>query len=204
VVIVTRTVTITRDTHTITATGTDTERLDISVDTSLYGTVKATRSTYSSLIGEVDLGITPKYYVKIDRGMPREEDPFPIDMPHTIGNMASRLGNTDTPRYDTDSDPDFIYLSHLFVQEDARGMGYGLLMWDCALAVAAFGGIDMTGLVGAGGGASVSFLERQGVPPDAVRDAGRNVWGLSDRNVYWEADLADVLAGAPVVVSGGS
>lgn len=189
---------ISRDTHTVAAAGESIERVDIEMETSLPGNPEFTRSTKDSLLGELDSFIHLIYNVEVNRERPLHEDPFPPEMPNTICN-ASLHGREDRTEGNTPELPlEYIFMDHLHVQEAARGMGYGQLMWDCYLALVAYGDYDAHGKVGDDENrTTVGYLKSQGVPEADITESDSAAW-MGENRAVWKTDGSNVTSVAPI------
>lgn len=191
-------VAIQRANHVVVAGGEPIARVGIEIDTSLYGEPEVERSTIDSILGEQDSWITMNWNAKVSRQQPHVDDDFPIGMPETICNLGMRVVEDD------DDEPEAIYMNHLYVQEEARGRGYGLLMWDCYLAVVAYAHYELPQPVAASGGigsteggATYDFLVRQGVPEaDIIPGTKTPKEGIG--TVTWETPAENVIDPAPI------
>ena len=124
------------------------------------------------------------------------DDEFPLSMPHTIANMTVRaLEDGEISSYEPPFDK--VYLDHLFVQDEARGRGYGTLLWDIYVAIGVAVGERMTGKIGeTTSGSTRAFLQSRGVP-DADIESTSGAWMSSDA-VRWDTPVENLLAEAPV------
>lgn len=192
-------VAIQRDTHTVVAAGESIERVNIEIDTSLPGEPKFSRSSRNAILGEQDTFINLIYSIEVNRPHPISSDPFPPQMPDTICNTSIHGREDRTEGLSPELPIEYMFMDHLYVQEEARGMGYGQLLWDCYLALVAYGDYDAHGKVGDDDGrTTVAFLKAQGVPPSDITESDSSAW-LGKNRAVWETDGGNVTAGAPIV-----
>lgn len=181
---------IKRDEWIVAAGGEELPRVDLEAKHRLYGNFDWTRSTIDSLLGEKEGWVTLSWNAEINRETPHRDDPYPLSMPETIANVGFHVEE------DSDGNPVSLNMTHLYVQEKARRQGYGQLLWDCYLAVAVYGDLELVGGVGSTEeGGTAAFLERQGVPRRDII-AGRKAGG--EGLTQWRTDLDNVASKAPV------
>lgn len=165
-----------------------------------YGVSDVDRSSFDSLLGEKDY-MSMSWSASVHRETPHRDDEFPMSMPAAIANML--VYARDGPGRGMTVEPPFeaVDMDHLHVQEEARGMGYGQLMWDVYLTVAVAIGGDARGKVGDDETANTKgYLERQGVPSSDITHRKGGGW-LGSHTVIWDTDVSNIRRNAPVEVS---
>jgi len=144
--------------------------------------------------------INDQWSVDVDRIEPHHDDQYPLTMPHTIANVSVYAEDSEGFMgmvRDDDAEHDRTKLDHMFVQPEARGKGYGLLLWDVYVCVtAAVGGVARGKIGETEDGATYHFLRQRGVPEDDI-EAARGVWSGGDA-VRWETDAANITNPAPL------
>lgn len=196
----TKTVTIARSDHRVVLSGEETPKADLEVESNLPGEVETTRSTRDSLLGEIGF-INLSWGAEVNREQPHKDDPFPMSMPATIANMTVYGREDRTSGSSPELPLEYMYMDHLYVQEEARGMGYGQLLWDCYVALVAFIDGGARGSIGdTGDGDTVVFLRHQGVPEEDITRTDTAAW-LGEGMAVWETDGENIVRPAPV--SGG-
>lgn len=191
-------VVVERDSHTVVAAGENIGRLDIEVEADLYGDPVVSRGSRDSLLGEMDFPASISWSVAMERVQPFKDDRYPMSMPNVIGNVGFRADPDDGLTASHPEDVDVIYMSHLFVQDEARRGGYGQLLWDTYLATVAYGDYRAAGGVGSTeGGGTYEFLKRQGVP-EADIEPGRKTTRNGTGTVKWSTDPSNIVRGAPI------
>ncbi len=189
-------VVIERESHKVVAAGEDVVHLQFEVEMDHYGTFSHTSPITDSILAEMGPPYTVSWTGTVERETPHSEDQYPMAMPKSIGNLGFRGDPDDGITASRSEEVDVIYMSHLFVQEEARRIGYGQLLWDFYLAVVAYGNYRAAGGVGSTeGSGTVRFLRRQGVPEDDI-DPGRHAGGSG--TTRWSTDASNVVAAAPI------
>lgn len=191
-------VVIERPTHTVVVAGEDVVHLRFEMETTLYGTPSYQTPVSDSLIASLGPPFSISWSFSIDRVSPFSDDEFPMSMPKAIGNVGWRGDPDEGVTASIAEDVDTIYMSHLYVQEEARRMGYGQLMWDTYLATVAYGDYRAAGGIGSTeGGGTVRFLRSQGVP-EADISPGRKTPGAGTGLVKWSTPASNVTSNAPI------
>lgn len=178
---------IDRDEYTVMLVGDEPDRTDLIIEMDLPGEPDAGRSSVDAILGEKGY-INLSWSVDINRSVPHHDDPFPLDMPNTIANMTV-YGREDRTDGDSPELPlEYMYVSHFYVQPEARGRAYGRLMWDChTLLVERIDG-DSAGKIGDDAtGEAAAFLRRQGVPEADLSRSSSGAW-MSEASVAWRTD----------------
>jgi len=193
-------VVVQRGTHRVTAVGESIDRVDIEIILRLPGTPDSTRSTLDSILGELDSFFSLSYDVGVVRPQSINDDPFPASMPSNICNMTIYGGEDRTDGSSPTLPLEYMEMSHLYVQEEARGMGYGQLLWDCYLALVAYGDLDARGKIGDDDERnSVAFLKAKGVPEEDITMSDSSAW-LGTNSVSWATDGSNITGGEPISI----
>lgn len=188
-----------RSDHTVSLVGEPIPRADLHIDTALSGEARTSRSSRDSLLGEKGF-INLSWKAEMNRGRGRPDDEFPVDMPDTICNLTVYGREDRTGGYSPELPLEYMAMDHLYVQPEARGMGYGQLMWDCYVALVAYIDGDAVGKVGDDeDGTTYEFVRSQGVPADDVQHVDSSAW-LGTHRVTWRTDGLNIVDPAPVSV----
>jgi len=189
---------IDRSSHAVVAAGEDIAHPQFEVETDLYGNPDFDVPTDNDLIFRMGPPYSINFSAAMQRVQPFKDDQFPTSMPSAITNAGfrSEYGDVGTPS--TADEVERIDLFHLSVQDEARRMGYGQLMWDVYLATAAYGNYTLSGGVGSSeGGATYKFLRQQGVPESDI-SPGRDTPGEGSGLVRWETPVENAIRTAPL------
>lgn len=189
---VSRAVVVERPGSVVTAAGDNVGRLNIEAETPMYGDFSYDRGSYDSLLGEMDWPASITWTTRMEGD--RRDPAYPFDPPirGVITNCGFGGRGDQTLTASRPEEVVSIHMGHLDVDKKARRMGYGQLMWDCYLAVVAFGPFEASGGIGSTeGGGTVRFLETQGVPRDDIQPGGETLedgrgvtrWSTSAENV---------------------
>ena len=190
--------TVRRSAHTVHfVVGDSIAHADHKVEWDGPGEAETGRSSRSAILGDTGY-VNLSWSAEVNRETPHHEDQFPIDMPDTIANMTV-YGREDRTQGTTPTPPlEYTKMDHLHVQEEARGMGFGLLVWDVYLTLSAAIGGDARGKVGDNEDAdTVTFLERQGVPRSDIEYHDGGGW-LGTHTAIWDTDVSNITAVAPL------
>lgn len=191
-------VVVSRDTHTVVVAGHDTVHLQFDVETGLSGEMDFQTPVSDDVIADLGPPYSTTWDAKISRERPYRDDPFDTSMPATIANLGFRGEYDGTGSPTTAEEIDRIYMSHLYVQPQARRMGYGQLMWDIYLAVIAYSELPAAGGIGSTeGGKTYDFLVSQGIPESDI-SPGRHTPGEGRGVVKWKTAAMNVTADAPI------
>lgn len=144
--------------------------------------------------------INTRWGADVVRESPHVDDQYPLSMPSTISNLTVYAEAEDA--YDgvfkkDDPDYDHTKMDHLHTQPEARGKGYGTMMWDIYVCISAAVSGYVTGKIGeTEDDATRRFLRRNGVPDEDIDTVG-GVWTPGD-SVSWETDVENITAEAPL------
>lgn len=186
-----KTVTVRRNDYTVELIGDDITDARFNVELSRPGVVDAIVSDLSGV----------KWVIEVHRPRYREEDPFPVDMPSTICSAHIYAREDRTEEHNTTPPLEYGFLDHLYVQEQARGCGYGKFLWDCYLAVVAHIAGDARGKVGeTEDGNTNRFLESRGVQSSSMEKLENETF-LAPYSIRWDANGENVINGQPVQLS---
>jgi len=148
--------------------------------------------------------INTGWSAEVTREEPHADDEYPMSMPHTISNLTVYARDSDKGSSgmftDPEGDYDYTYLDHLYTQPEARGEGYGQLMWDIYTVISVAVGGDARGKIGeTDEGASYGFLRSNGVPDEDIEETS-GAWVSTDA-VKWDTPVENIKAVSPVVES---
>jgi len=119
--------------------------------------------------------INTRWGADVVRERPHVDDQYPLSMPSTISNLTVYAEAEDA--YDgvfkkDDPDYDHTKMDHLHTQPEARGKGYGTMMWDIYVCISAAVSGYVTGKIGeTEDDATRRFLRRNGVPDEDIDPA---------------------------------
>jgi GNAT superfamily N-acetyltransferase len=193
-------VVIKRGTHSVIAAGESIERVDIEIQTDLPGDPRFSRSTNHSILGEQDSLMNLSYSIEVNRPRSIYDDPFPVSMPATICN-ATIYGREDRSDGMTPTLPlEYMEMTHLYVQDEARGRGYGQLLWDCYLALVVYGEYEARGKIGDDTDRNtVAFLKSKGVPAEDITESDSSAW-LGTNRAVWATEGRNLTGGEPITL----
>ena len=183
-----------RPEYTVRLVGDEPDRTDLDIEMEMSGQPSTSRSSIDAIMGEKEY-INLSWSVEITRSTPHHDDPYPLDMPNTIANMTV-YGREDRTDGDNPELPlEYMYVSHFYVQPEARGRAYGRLLWDChALLVDRISG-DSAGKIGDDSTREAAdFLRRQGVPEADLNRLESGAW-VSEKSVSWRTDGRNITDG---------
>lgn len=141
----------------------------------------------ATISGSQSLATTPSFQTGITR------DLMKLGNSAEVFNGNTFLGNASweaTGLPGSLNDIDGVELTHLHVQDDARGRGIGSILFDWYRAAAIYQGGTANGAFG-GGTASVEFLESQGVPADEIRTGGGAF--IATSSVHWSVPADELM-----------
>lgn len=196
-----RAIAIERDMYDLVAAGPAPDRVDIEVDLYPVGEWEYSRSSRSGILGEQDTYLNLGYSCDVKRPASHHDDPFPVSMPRTIANMTVYGREDRTGGMSPQLPLEYMYMDHLYVQEEARGMGYGQLLWDAYASLVAYADLDAHGAVGDGTERNTAqFLEAKGVPPEDITRSDSGAW-LGTNRAKWQTDGQNVTRPVPYRVT---
>jgi GNAT superfamily N-acetyltransferase len=190
-------VVVDRPAHTIALEGENILRADITIESSRYGDPSISRGSYTEPLGEMQLPAPVNWSVKYVVENPHD-DVFPRSMNHTIANLGMRGMEQDESHARRPEEVALMDMYHLHVQPEARGDGYGGMLWDVYAAALAWGDYHAIGGVG-GGQETAAFLQRKGVPQNHLQydmTTPANDEGI----VRWGTPAENIVSGMPIEI----
>lgn len=194
-------ISVERDTHTVRFVyGDEIPRGDHHIEWHGSGDVSASRSSRTPILGETGY-INLSWSVEVTREHPPVDDPYPLDMPNTIANLTFYGREDRTDGLNPDPPLEYTYMDHLYVQEPARGQGYGQLLWDAYLTTSVAIGGDARGKVGDEAHTpTVSYLTSNGVPREDIESREGGGW-LGSRTAIWDTPVENIERVAPLTTT---
>jgi len=165
------------------------------------GVISVSWGGYGNISTSSASALNVSHSVEVVRDKPHRDDTYPLDMPHSIANLTVYVQDSDggAGGIFTPDNPDYDHtkMSHMYVQPEARGEGYGTMLWDVYVVVSAAVGGDAKGKIGeTPEGDTLRFLTGNGVPEEDT-NVTSGAWSAGEA-VGWDTQAANIVDAAPI------